>query len=145
MRTRSATKGLAISLAASMAAACFNPSLTIDRRSALEQQLTRSAIWRSIQELAVHKDVHEGKWRIKVLAPNPYDESWIRGSLELRLSELGVTMSSEDDEEASVVIVAVVYAGPMPTGRAFASWRAELARDAHRPLRWLANRARVTI
>jgi hypothetical protein len=36
-------------LAAPLAAACYNPSVSIHQRAALEQQLTRTAIWRTIQ------------------------------------------------------------------------------------------------
>ncbi len=111
MSTRSMARGLAMVLAAPLAAACYNPSVSIHQRAALEQQLTRTAIWRTIQQLAVHRDALEGEWRVRVLAPNPKDESWIEAALEFRLSQLGVRVSSAENPNASVVVAAVVYAG----------------------------------
>jgi hypothetical protein len=109
--THSITLGLSIALAAPLAAACYNPAVTIYQRAALEQELTRTAIWRVVEQLAIHKVVLEGEWRVKVLAPNPKDESWIKGALEFRLSQLGVKMSGAESPDAGIVVAAVVYAG----------------------------------
>lgn len=111
MDTYAMARGLAIAFASALAAGCYNPMVAIDQRSALEQQLTRVAIWRTVEQLAVHKDVLEGKWRIAVLAPNPRDQSWIEGALRIRLGKLGVVIASDDDADASVIVAGVVYAG----------------------------------
>ncbi len=103
--------GATLALIAALVAGCFNPSVTIDRRSAIEQQLTRTAIWRSIQAQAVHKDVLEGRWRVRVLAPEERDASWIETALELRLSRLGVEIAPQDETDANIVVAGVVYAG----------------------------------
>jgi hypothetical protein len=105
------TRGLAAIVAASLAAACYNPSVSIHQRTALEQQLTRTAIWRAIEQLATHRDALEGEWRVEVLAPNAKDESWIKGALELHLSEVGVKLSSSENPDTPVVVASVVYAG----------------------------------
>ena len=102
---------LCVAILGALATACYNPMVTVYQRTALEQQLTRTAIWRSVQGLAVHKDVLDGRWRIRVLVPNDRDESWVRGCLQIRLSDLGVDVAAPDDESASTIVAAVVYAG----------------------------------
>ena len=106
-----AVRAMAITCVAALAVGCFNPAVEIYQRSALEQQLTRAAIWRTIQRLAVHKAALEGKWKVMVLAPNPRDESWIRGALILRLYDLGVNVVRGEHPDASTIVAGVVYAG----------------------------------
>ena len=103
--------GVTLVLIAALVTGCFNPSVTIDRRSAIEQQLTRTAIWRAIEVQAIHKDALEGRWRVRVLAPEERDADWIQAALELRLSRLGVEIAPPDDAETNVVVAGVVYAG----------------------------------
>ncbi len=94
-----------------IASGCYNPAVSIDRRSAMEQQLTRSAIWRAVGRLAIHTDALEGPWKVEVVTPDVRETDWVRLALEQRLRGLGVDLRDPDDPEASVVTVGVVHAG----------------------------------
>jgi len=105
------TEVILLLVAATLVAGCFNPAVTIDRRSAIEQQLTRSAIWRTVGALAIHKDTLEGPWRVEVVAPDVRESDWIQLALEHRLKGMGVDVRRAEDTEAGTVIVGVVHAG----------------------------------
>ena len=90
---------------------CYNFDKKTDGRTALEQQLTRTAIARAIDRLAIHKDVLKGTWKIDVVAPNPRDVSWIRAYLRRRLSALGARISRDEKAKLPIVEAGVVIAG----------------------------------
>jgi hypothetical protein len=90
---------------------CFNPLIQIDARTAMEQQLTRTAIIRAIDQLAIHKDVLTGEWGLQILAPNSRDESLIRGRLRDRLATLGAKVHNTPKDGASLISAWVIYAG----------------------------------
>jgi hypothetical protein len=102
---------LFLALSPIVLAACFNPSMNIDERSALEQELTRTAILRAVDKLAVPNDVLSGTWRIEVSAPDLRDESWIRSCLQRRLAALGVNVSADENAPLPVVEARTVFAG----------------------------------
>ena len=105
------TKAACLGLVSLFGLGCYNPSVKIDGRAALEQQLTRTAIYRAIDQLAIHKRVQQGEWRIMVVAPDPKDEAWVKACLELRLSDLGVKLRINASDDASIVSAYVTYAG----------------------------------
>ena len=90
---------------------CYNFDKKTDGRSALEQQLTRTAIARAIDRLAIHKEVRKGTWKINVASPNPRDVSWIRAYLRRRLTTLGARISRDEKAKVPIVEVGVVHAG----------------------------------
>ena len=90
---------------------CYNYDKSTDGRSALEQQLTRTAIARAIDKLAIHKRVLEGTWKIEVVAPYRWDMSWIRAYLRRRLATLGAKISRDQNADLPIVEVGVVVAG----------------------------------
>ncbi len=94
-----------------LASACFNPSMTIDARSALEQQLTREAVARAIDRLVVHEAVLQGEWFVEVASPWLHDTTWIRSMVSYRLASLGAKIRPNKAEDVSVVTAAVQYAG----------------------------------
>ena len=93
-------------------AGCYNFDKRTDSRTALEQQLTRTAIARAIDQLAIHKDVLEGKWKLEVAAPDKRDRDWILSYLRRRLTILGAHISRDPKNTALPIIeVGVVNAG----------------------------------
>jgi len=100
-----------IVLLALLLGGCMSPAMTIDGRSALEQELTRTAIARAVARQAIHKSVLEGAWKIAVSAPNPDDRDWIESCLRERLVELGAEISQDDDAKLPTVEARVVMAG----------------------------------
>jgi hypothetical protein len=100
-----------LALSPMVLAACFNPSMPINERSALEQELTRTAILRAVDKLAVPSDVLSGTWRIEVSAPDPRDEGWIRSCLRRRLVALGANVSSDENASLPVIEARTVFAG----------------------------------
>ena len=90
---------------------CFNPAMRVDNRTALEQQLTRTAIFRAVNELPIHRDVLEGSWRIEIVSPDSIDDGWTRTLLRERLVSLGADISTDTSEELAVVEAVVLFAG----------------------------------
>ncbi len=90
--------------------ACYNPTMKIDARSALEQELTRGAIFRAVNDLPILKNVLDGRWRIEVVSPDRSDDSWTRAVLRQRLAGMGADISSNDSENISVIEVMVQFA-----------------------------------
>lgn len=90
---------------------CYNFDKKTDGRTALEQQLTRTAIARAIDRLAIHKDVLKGTWKIEVAAPDVRDKDWIRSYLRRRLSTLGARISKDEKAKLPIVEAGVVLAG----------------------------------
>ena len=106
-----ATLSCIVAVAASLLAGCFNPAVTIDRRSAIEQQLTRSAAWRAVSELPIHTDALEGAWRVEVVTPDVRETDWVQFALEHRLRGLGVHLASAEGPDVGTIVVGVVHAG----------------------------------
>jgi hypothetical protein len=92
-------------------AACFNPAMQIDHRTAIEQELTRVAIVRALGKLAIPDDVLSGTWKIEVLGPDPRDVGWFRGVLRRRLVALGASISTDARAPLPVVEVDTAFAG----------------------------------
>ena len=90
---------------------CYNFDKKTDGRTALEQQLTRTAIARAIDKVAIHKAVLQGTWKIDVVAPYIWDKDWIRAYLRRRLSTLGAKISRDEKLQVPIVEVGVIYAG----------------------------------
>lgn len=90
---------------------CLNPSMVIDQRSALEQELTRTALARAVERLPIHKAVLDGTWKIEVTAPDARDQSWIESCLRDRLVALGAKISRDTDAELPTVEARVLTAG----------------------------------
>lgn len=90
--------------------ACYNPTMKIDARSALEQELTRGAIFRAVYDLPILKNVLDGRWRIVVVSPDRSDDSWTRAVLRQRLAGMGADISSNDSENISLIEVMVQFA-----------------------------------
>lgn len=92
-------------------AGCFNPAVRVDGRTALEQQLTRTAILRAVAKLPVHRSVLEGRWKIEVVSPAGEDDSWTRALVRQRLVGLGAEISTNAAEKLPVVQATLLFAG----------------------------------
>lgn len=102
---------VALLLAAAFLYGCFNPTLRVDGRTALEQQLTRTAILRAITELPIHQSVLEGRWKIDVVSPSGDDKDWTRTLLRQRLEALGANVSTDVAAKLPTVEATVAFAG----------------------------------
>ena len=92
-------------------AGCFNPTMTVDGRTALEQELTRVAILRALSKLPVHKDILNGQWKITLVSPNSKDDSWILTQVRQHLTGLGANISVNTVEKLPQVEAVVHFAG----------------------------------
>ena len=90
---------------------CFGPMMTVDGRTALEQELTRLAIQGAIRNLPVHQDALSGTWRLSITAPNAKDVSWIQSCLELTLQQAGVSLSHDPAADVPEIEARVLMAG----------------------------------
>lgn len=104
-------RGPCVVVLALMLGGCLNPSMTIDERSALEQELTRTALARAVERQAIHKAVLDGTWKIEVTAPDARDRDWIESCLRERLVTLGAKISRDEHAELPTVEARVVMAG----------------------------------
>ncbi len=90
--------------------ACFNPGMTINARTALEQQLTRGAILRAVHQLPILKAVRNGRWKITVVSPDVEDDSWTYAQLRQRLISLGADISTNASENLPIVEAVLQFA-----------------------------------
>ena len=100
-----------IALLSVLLTGCFNPTMMIDKRTALEQELTRVAILRAVSQLPILKDVLDGRWKIEVVSPNKIDDNWTRAQLRQRLASLGANISTNASENLPVVEAVIQFAG----------------------------------
>ena len=91
--------------------ACFNPGMKVDGRMAIEQQLTREAIFQAIHQLPIFKGVLDGRWKIAVVSPDVHDDSWTHAQLRQRLVSLGADVSTNAAEDVPLVEAVVQFAG----------------------------------
>lgn len=92
-------------------AGCFNPTLKVDGRTAIEQQLTRAAIQRAIAELPIHRSVLEGRWKVESVGPDLKDDPWTRAMVRQRLVKAGARISTDPAEKLPVVQATLMFAG----------------------------------
>ena len=90
---------------------CFGPNMTVDGRTALEQELTRLAIQGAIHNLPIHEDAMSGTWRLTITAPDAKDVSWIQSCLELTLKASGVRLSNDAAADLPRIEARVLMAG----------------------------------
>ena len=91
--------------------ACFNPKMMIDKRSAMEQELTRGAIFRAVNQLPIIKEAIDGRWKIELASANRTDDSWTRTLLRQHLTKLGANISTIASDNLPVIEAVVQFAG----------------------------------
>lgn len=100
-----------IGLLSALLSGCFNPAMMVDGRTALEQELTRTAILRAVSQLPIHKHVLQGRWKIAVVSPDSNDDNWTRTLLRQHLVLLGANIATKTTENLPVVEAVVQFAG----------------------------------
>lgn len=99
-----------IGFLSALLAGCFNPTMMVDNRTALEQELTRGAIFRAVNQLPIIKNVLDGSWRIEVVSPDKIDDGWTYTLLRQHLVALGANISTKASENLPVVEAVVHFA-----------------------------------
>lgn len=92
-------------------AGCFNPKMMIDNRTAMEQELTRGAIYRAIKQLPIIQETREGHWKIELASADKTDDSWTRSLLRQHLTKLGANISTKATDDLPVIEAVVQFAG----------------------------------
>ena len=92
-------------------AGCFNPKMMIDNRTAMEQELTRGAIYRAIKQLPIIQEALEGHWKIELASADKTDDSWTRSLLRQHFAKLGANISIKATDELPVIEAVVQFAG----------------------------------
>ena len=92
-------------------AACFNPKMMVDNRTAIEQELTRGAIFRAINQLPIIKETLDGRWKIELASADKTDDSWTRSLLRQHFVKLGVDISTKAADNLPVIEAVVQFAG----------------------------------
>ena len=100
-----------LGLLSALLAGCFNPAMMVDGRTALEQELTRAAIFRAVKQLPIHKNVLQGRWKITVVSPDSNDDSWTHAQLRQHLVLLGADIATKTMENLPEVEAIVQFAG----------------------------------
>lgn len=100
-----------VGLLSAVLTGCFNPSMMVDGRTALEQELTRTAILRTMNQLPIHKNALQGRWKIAVVSPDSNDDSWTRAQLRQHLVLLGANIATKTMENLPVVEAVIQFAG----------------------------------
>ncbi|MDG2305042.1 MAG: hypothetical protein P8R42_10365 [Candidatus Binatia bacterium] len=85
--------------------------MTVDGRTALEQELTRTAILRAVDQIPVDEAISSGSWKIEVVGPDAEDAGWIKSALRQRLVSLGATISNDQAASLPVIQADVRFAG----------------------------------
>ena len=93
-----------------LSAGCFNPTMMVDNRTALEQELTRGAIYRAVNQLPIIKNVLDGRWKIEVVSADKTDATWTYTLLRQHLVSLGADISTNASENLPVVEAVVHFA-----------------------------------
>lgn len=91
--------------------ACFNPLMVVDGRTALEQELTRTAILRAVDQIPVNETILGSPWKIEVVTPDAEDAAWIKSLLRQRLVAQGVTIPTDKTAALPVLQADVRFAG----------------------------------
>lgn len=91
--------------------ACFNPLMVVDGRTALEQELTRTAILRAVDQIPLDKVILSGAWKIEVVSPDAEDADWIKSLLRQHLVSQGATISIDKTASLPVIQADVRFAG----------------------------------
>ena len=104
-------QGLFFCLLPVLLSACFNPLMVVDGRTALEQELTRTAILRAVDQLPLDKVVKGGAWQIQVVTPDAEDADWTKSLLRQHLVSHGAKISMDKTAELPVIQANVRFAG----------------------------------
>jgi len=100
-----------ITIVCLLMAGCYNPSVSISNRDALEIQLTRTAITRAVDKLAIHKSVLDGTWSVTASSSEyGFDDAFIKSMVERRLIDLGADVRFSGPTSQTVEVL-VAYAG----------------------------------
>jgi hypothetical protein len=91
--------------------ACFNPLMVVDGRTALEQELTRTAILRAVDQIPLNEAILSGAWKIEVVSPDAEDADWIKSLLRQHLVSQGATISVDKTASLPVILADVRFAG----------------------------------
>jgi len=102
---------LTIVFLSALLAGCFNPKMMVDNRTAIEQELTRGAIFRTINQLPIIQEAREGHWKIELASADKTDNSWTRSLLRLHLTKLGANISTKTSDDLPVIEAVVQFAG----------------------------------
>ena len=92
-------------------ASCFNPKMMVDNRTAIEQELTRGAIFRAVNQLPIIKQALDGRWKIELASADKTDDSWTRTLLRQHLVTLGADIPSKAADALPVIEAVVQFAG----------------------------------
>ena len=92
-------------------AGCFNPKMMVDNRTAMEQELTRGAIYRAIKQLPIIQEAREGHWKIELASADKTDDSWTRTLLRQHFVKLGIDISTKATDDLPVIEAVVQFAG----------------------------------
>jgi hypothetical protein len=104
-------RGLLFCLLPVLLSACFNPLMVVDGRTALEQELTRTAILRAVDQIPIDNVVKSGAWQIEVVTPDAEDADWIKSLLRQHLVSQGATISIDKTASLPVIQADVRFAG----------------------------------
>ena len=85
--------------------------MVVDGRTALEQELTRTAIRRAVDRIPLDESILDGHWKIEVVTPDAKDADWIKSLLRQRLVGLGATISTDATAALPVLQADVAFAG----------------------------------
>lgn len=102
---------LLLGLLPGLLSACFNPAMVVDGRTALEQELTRTAILRAVDQIPVDETILGSPWKIEVVSPDAKDAAWIESLLRQRLVAQGVTIPTDNTASLPVLQADVRFAG----------------------------------
>ena len=104
-------RALLLSLLPMLLSACFNPMMVVDGRTALEQELTRTAILRAVDQIPLNDVVLSGAWKIEVVTPDAEDADWIKSLLRQHLVSHGAIISVDKAASLPVIQADVRFAG----------------------------------
>ncbi len=90
---------------------CFNPKMMVDNRTSMEQELTRGAIFRAINQLPIVVEALDGHWKIELASADKTDDSWTRTLLRQHFAKLGVNISTKASDDLPVIEAVVQFAG----------------------------------
>ncbi len=91
--------------------ACFAPLKQVSGRTAIDQQLTSTAISRAVDKLECDLEPLGNRYRIVVTAPNHVDTRWVKTCLERRLQSEGAPGGQADSKELPTLEAVVAFAG----------------------------------
>ena len=102
---------LTIVFLSALLAGCFNPKMMVDNRTAMEQELTRGAIYRAINKLPIIEEALEGHWKIELASADKTDDSWTRSLLRQHFTKLGANISTKATDDLPVIEAVMQFAG----------------------------------